>query len=134
MDSLRVCRINHINQGISIGEIVTPVLSQRLLASDVPYIQLEFIVSQIFDVESLGGRDGRDILFGIMYTSLERALRIVVLPALSRPSTKILSYYFLFLRRLRKIPMSPPPWVVMLLIIRLLHNLLWYSSNLVFKQ
>lgn len=45
-----------------------------------------------------------------MGTSLASDLRMVVLPALSRPSTRIFSSYFLFLRRLRNMPIKPPPW------------------------
>ena len=39
---------------------------------------------------------------------------MVVLPALSSPSTRILSSYFLFFLRLRSMPMSPPAWVDMI--------------------
>jgi hypothetical protein len=48
-------------------------------------------------------------------TSLDNDLRMVVFPALSKPRTKILNSYFLFFRRFRSIPISPPPWVVMIL-------------------
>lgn len=44
------------------------------------------------------------------YTSLANDFRIVVFPELSNPNTKILSSYFLFLRKLRKMPINPPPW------------------------
>lgn len=68
-------------------------------------------MGQVFNVEALGGGDGRDVLPGCGSTSFESDLRIVVLPALSRPSTRILSSSFLFLRRLRRMPMSPPAWL-----------------------
>jgi hypothetical protein len=65
-------------------------------------------MGEILDVEALGGGNSGDILYVGGFTSLESDLRIVVLPALSSPRTRIRNYYFLFLRRLRKIPMSPP--------------------------
>ncbi len=68
-------------------------------------------MGKVLDVEALGGGDGWDILIDMIVTSLESDLRMVVLPALSKPSTKIRSYYFLFLRRLRRMPISPPAWV-----------------------
>jgi hypothetical protein len=81
------------------------------LSSDIPDVEFELVVGKVFDIEPLGRSDGRDVLDEVVGTSLERDLRIVVLPALSRPNTSILSYYFLFLRRLRRIPISPPAWL-----------------------
>lgn len=68
-------------------------------------------MSQVFDIKALGGGDCGDILIERGDTSLERDFKMVVLPALSRPKTKILSSYFLFFLRLRRIPMRPPAWV-----------------------
>jgi len=65
-------------------------------------------MGEILDVEALGRGNSGDILYASEFTSLESDLRMVVLPALSSPRTRIRNYYFLFLRRLRKIPMSPP--------------------------
>ena len=65
-------------------------------------------MSEVFYVETLGRGDGVDGLNGSMRTSFERDFRIVVLPALSRPSTRMRSYSFFFLRKLRRIPISPP--------------------------
>lgn len=108
LDSLGISRINHVDQGISIGEVVAPVLPQGLLSSDIPDVEFEAVVGQVLDVESLGGSDGGDVLIYATATSLESDFRMVVLPALSRPRTRMRSYYFLFLRRLRRIPIRPP--------------------------
>ena len=78
------------------------------MASDVPDVEFEFVVGEVFDVKTLGWGDCVNGLSGSMRTSLERDLRMVVLPALSRPRTRMRSSSFLFLRRLRRIPMSPP--------------------------
>ena len=71
-------------------------------------------MGEVLDVEALRRGDGGDVLLRERGTSLERDLRIVVLPALSRPSTSMRSYYFLFLRRFRSMPISPPAWLDML--------------------
>ena len=81
------------------------------MTSDIPDVEFELIVGEVFDVEALSGSDGGDVLICIRCTSLERDLRIVVLPALSRPRTRILNSSFLFLRRFRRMPMRPPAWV-----------------------
>lgn len=78
------------------------------MSSDVPDIEFELLMGEVFDVESLSGGDGGDVLIEGGSTSLDRDLRMVVLPALSRPRTKILSSSFLFFLRFLKIPMSPP--------------------------
>ena len=44
------------------GKVVSPVLSQHFLASDVPDVEFEFVVGEVFDVETLGWRDGGDVL------------------------------------------------------------------------
>lgn len=71
-------------------------------------------MSEVLDVEALGGSDGGDVLDGGRSTSLERDLRMVVLPALSSPRTRMRSSYFLFFRRLRSIPINPPAWLLMI--------------------
>ena len=81
------------------------------MSSNIPDIEFELIMGKVLDIESLGGGDGADILDQISCTSLESDLRMVVLPALSSPSTRILSYSFLFLRRFLRMPISPPPWL-----------------------
>lgn len=68
-------------------------------------------MGKVLDVEALSGSDGRDVLNYPRATSLERDFRMVVLPALSSPKTKIRSYYFLVLRKLRRMPISPPACV-----------------------
>lgn len=78
------------------------------MSSDVPDIQFELLMGEVFDVESLSGGDGGDVLIERGSTSLDRDLRMVVFPALSRPRTKILSSSFLFFLRFLKMPMSPP--------------------------
>ena len=81
------------------------------MTSDIPNVKLELLVGQVLDVEALCGGNGRDVLIRIDLTSLESDLRMVVLPALSRPRTRILNSSFLFLRRLRRMPIRPPAWV-----------------------
>ena len=81
------------------------------MSSDIPNIELELVVGEILDIEALGRCDGGDILNNIQVTSLERDFKIVVLPALSSPRTKIRSYYFLFFRKLRRMPIKPPACV-----------------------
>lgn len=106
---LGIGRVNHVDQGIGIVKIVRPVLPQRFLPSDVPHVQLELIVGEVFNVESLSGSDGRDILNETDATSLDKAFKIVVLPALSRPKTRIRRSSFLLLRRFRRMPIRPLP-------------------------
>jgi hypothetical protein len=111
LDPLGVGRVNHVYEGISIGKVVSPIFAESLLSSDIPDVQLELIVGEVLDVEALRGSDCRDVLNYPSATSLESDFRMVVLPALSSPRTKIRSYYFLFFRRLRKMPISPPACV-----------------------
>ncbi len=111
LDPLGVGRVDHVYERIGVGEVVSPVLAEGLLSSDIPHVELELVVSEVLDVESLGGSDGGDVLRGGRSTSLESDFRMVVLPALSSPSTKMRSYYFLFFRRLRRMPISPPACV-----------------------
>lgn len=66
-------------------------------------------MGEVLDVEALRGGDGGDVLGETEGTSFDKALRIVVLPALSRPSTRIRRSSFLLLRRLRRIPIRPLP-------------------------
>ena len=68
-------------------------------------------MGEILDIEALGGCDGGDVLNNMGVTSLERDFKMVVLPALSSPRTKIRSYYFLFFRKLRRMPIKPPACV-----------------------
>lgn len=84
------------------------------MSSDIPDVEFELVMGEVFDVEALGGGDGGDVLSGKGCTSLESDLRMVVLPALSSPRTRILSSSFLFLRRFLRMPMSPPACVDML--------------------
>ena len=108
-NSVGICGINDIDQGICIIDVVDPVLPQCMLPSDVPEVEFEPLVDEVFDVEALGWSDGVDVLTLLMEnTSLERDLRMVVFPALSRPRTKIRSYYFLVLRIFWRIPIRPP--------------------------
>ena len=77
---------------------------------------------EVLDVEALRGRDGGDVLGERRATSLESDLRMVVLPELSSPSTRMRSYSFLFLRRLRRMPISPPACVDIRLLTRITIN------------
>lgn len=87
---------------------------EGLLSSDVPNIQLEFVVGKILNVEALCRRDGADVLNNKSDTSLERAFKMVVLPALSSPKTKMRSYYFFFFFKFLKMPIKPPPCVLLI--------------------
>jgi hypothetical protein len=109
-DAFGVSGVDDVDEGVSVGEVVGPVLPEGPLPTDIPDIEPELVMGEVLDVEALGGGDGADVLSGGPGTSLARDFKIVVLPALSRPSTNIRSSSFLFFRRLRKIPISPPPW------------------------
>lgn len=61
-DSFGIGGIDDVNQGVSVREVVAPILTEGLLSSDVPYVQLEFIVGQVLDIEALGGGDCADVL------------------------------------------------------------------------
>jgi hypothetical protein len=111
LHSLGISRVNNVNEGISIGEVISPILTKSLLPSNIPNVKLELIMGEVLNIEALSGGDGRYILNYIWTTSLERDFRMVVLPALSSPRTKIRSYYFLFFRRLRRMPINPPACV-----------------------
>lgn len=111
LDSLGIGGIDDVDKCIGIGKVVAPVFSEGFLSSDIPDVQFEFIMGEVLDVEALGGCDGGYVLDGLSCTSFDSAFRIVVLPALSRPRTRMRSSSFLFLRRLRRIPMRPPACV-----------------------
>lgn len=112
--SFSISWIDDVDQSVSVSKVITPVLTQGLLSPDVPYIQLKLLVSQVLDVEALCGSNCANVLNKMMATSFESVLRMVVLPALSKPSTKILSYYFFFFFRFRRIPIKPPPCVLLI--------------------
>ena len=103
-----MCGVDDVDEGVSVGEVVAPVLAQGLLAADGPDVEVELVIREVLDVEALRGRDGGDVLGERRATSLESDLRMVVLPELSSPSTRMRSYSFLFLRRLRRMPIRPP--------------------------
>merc|ERR1719203_2526977 len=65
-------RIHDVNEGIAILEVVAPISADRLLAADVPHVQLHVLVLDALHVESLGWHH----IF-------------MVFPALSRPSMRI---------------------------------------------
>ena len=106
--SIGVCGVNHINQSVVSVYVVGPILPKRLLSSDIPEVELDLIVTKVLDVESLRGSDIGDILHRKETTSLERVLRMVVFPALSRPRTRILTSSALFFLRFLRMLMSPP--------------------------
>lgn len=111
---LGICGVDDIDQRIGIVEVVGPVLPQCLLAPDIPDVELEFIVGEVLDVEALSRGDSGDVLNETEATSFDKALRIVVLPALSKPKTKIRRSSFLLFRRFRRIPIRPLPWLLII--------------------
>lgn len=58
LDPLRIGRIYDIDQGIGVREVIPPILSQRLLSSDVPHVEFEPIMGKVLDIEALSGCDG----------------------------------------------------------------------------
>ena len=89
-DPFNVSWVNHINQSISIRNVVLPEFSKCLLTSNIPNIQLQTFMTEIFDVEALSWCDCWYILSHVIKTSLESVLMMVVLPALSKPRTRTL--------------------------------------------
>lgn len=61
-DSFGIGGVNNVDKGVGVGKVVTPVLSKGFLSSDVPYVEFELVVGEIFDVEALSGSDGADVL------------------------------------------------------------------------
>jgi hypothetical protein len=57
LDSLGVGGVDHVDQGISIREVVSPILSEGFLSSDVPHVELELIVREVLDIEALSRGD-----------------------------------------------------------------------------
>lgn len=43
-DSVGVGRIDDIDQGIGVAEVIAPIFPQSFLPSDVPHVKLEFVV------------------------------------------------------------------------------------------
>ena len=62
LDSFRICGVDDVDQSISVCEVVSPVFSERLLSSYVPYVELKLVMGQVFDVEALSGRNCADVL------------------------------------------------------------------------
>lgn len=62
LDSFSVCRVNNINQCISVGKVVAPIFSERFLSSDIPNVELELIMGKVLDVEALSWCNGANIL------------------------------------------------------------------------
>ena len=62
--SLRVGAVDHIDEYVSVVEVVPPVGPDFSLAPDVPDVELEPLALHALDVEALGGCDGRDVLAG----------------------------------------------------------------------
>ncbi len=111
-----VRRVHHIHQTVRVFIVVLPVGADRLLTANVPHVQLEAILGlngeKIVTVRyHMGAVLGVTLTRALMLkpwvgwmveiSSSERALRMVVLPALSRPSTRIRASFSLFLRLLK---------------------------------
>ncbi len=62
--SLSVSAVDHIDEYVSIVEVVPPVGPDFSLAPDVPDVELEALALHALDVEALGRCDGRDVLAG----------------------------------------------------------------------
>jgi hypothetical protein len=62
LDPLGVGGVDNVDEGVVLFEVVGPVLAQGLLSSDIPHVQLELVVAQVFNVEALRWGDRRDIL------------------------------------------------------------------------
>ena len=62
--SLRVSAIDHIDEYVSVVEVVPPVGPDFSLPPNVPHVELEPLALHALDVEALGRCDGRDVLAG----------------------------------------------------------------------
>lgn len=61
LHALRVAGVNHENQSLCTGVVVSPEGSNLVLTTDIPDIELDILVSHAFDIES-NCRNGGDVL------------------------------------------------------------------------
>lgn len=92
-----VSTIHDVYQGIRVLVIVSPIWSNHLLASDVPYMKLETMGLDGFYIKPLSRHDTIDLYnrstsllkndrsFSQMIPSSDSFFRMVVFPALSSP-------------------------------------------------
>jgi hypothetical protein len=62
LDSFGIGGVDNVDEGVGVGKVVAPILTKGFLSSDVPYVEFELVMGEVFDVEALGGSDGADIL------------------------------------------------------------------------
>ena len=62
--SLRVSAVDHIDEYVSVVEVIPPVGPDFSLPPDGPDVEREPLALHALDVEALGGCDGRDVLAG----------------------------------------------------------------------
>ena len=60
--SLGIGGVDDVYEGVGVGKVIAPVLSQGFLSSDVPYVKLKLFVGQVLDVEPLSRSDCADVL------------------------------------------------------------------------
>lgn len=63
LHAIRVAGVNHENQSLCTGVVVSPEGSNLILTTDIPDIELDVLVSHAFDIES-NRRNGGDVLVG----------------------------------------------------------------------
>ena len=75
--SLRVSAVDHIDEYVSVVEVIPPVGPDFSLAPDIPDVELEPLALHALDVEALGGCDGRDVLAGqaLQYSRLASIIK-----------------------------------------------------------
>ena len=57
-----VCRVNHVNQRVSVVKVVAPVGADLALAAHIPHVQLEAVLLHALDVKALRGHGVRNVL------------------------------------------------------------------------
>ena len=62
-ESVLVGRVDDVDEGIVIFNVVLPVSPDSSLTADIPDIELETILRESLDVEALGGHNGAHIFF-----------------------------------------------------------------------
>merc|ERR1711860_286304 len=63
-DPVPVSAVHHVDNGVGVGVITSPVWSNACLTSEIPHLELEIFVDHRLDIEADGG-DGGDHLSGL---------------------------------------------------------------------